>query len=74
MRRKLIKIEIPKGFFNFGVSSCNSFIADTNNSADWRTLKFPLPKPFGKKWEILRYDIINDEKTIVELISNGWFE
>ena len=70
---KVIKVEIPKGFFNCGVSICNHFIADTNNSADWRTLKFPLPKPLGKKWKILRYDIVNDEKTIVELISHGWF-
>ena len=42
---KTIEVEIPKGFFNCGVSVCNHFIADTNNSADWRTLKFPLPKP-----------------------------
>ena len=70
---KIIEVEIPKGFFNCGVSVCNHFIADTNNSADWKTLKFPLPKPLGKKWEILRYDIVNDEKTIVELISRGWF-
>lgn len=72
-RRRIIKVEIPKGFFNCNVSLCNHFIADTNNSEDWRTLKFPLPKPLGKKWKILRYNIVNDEKTIVELISHGWF-
>jgi len=70
---KTIEVEIPKGFFNCGVSVCNHFIADTNNSVDWRTLKFPLPKPLGKKWEILRYDIVSEEKTIVELVSRGWF-
>lgn len=69
---KIIKVEIPKGFFNCGVSICNHFIADTNNSTDWRTLKFPLPKPLGKRWEILQYDNVNEEKTIVELISRGW--
>lgn len=70
---KTIEVEIPKGFFNCGVSDCNYFIADTNNSSDWRTLKFPLPKPLGKRWNILRYDNVNKEKTIVELISYGWF-
>jgi len=67
---KIIEVEIPKGFFNCGVSICNHFIADTNNSVDWRTLKFPLPKPLGKKWEILSYNNVNEEKTIVQLVSH----
>jgi hypothetical protein len=70
---KIIKIEIPKNFYNCDVTVCNNFIANSNNSADWKTLKFPLPKPLGKKWKILRYDTVNSEKTIVELISCGWF-
>ena len=70
---KIIKVEIPKGFYNCGISVCNNFIADSNNSADWKTLKFPLPNPLGEKWEILQYDIVHREKTIVELISRGWF-
>ncbi len=44
-----IDIEIPKGFMNTEVSICNYFIADTNDSANWDTLKFPLPKG---KWSI----------------------
>lgn len=44
-----ITIEIPKGFMNTGVSTCNHFIADTNDSANWDTIKFPLPKG---KWSI----------------------
>jgi hypothetical protein len=70
---KIIKIEIPKSFYHCDVTVCNNFIANSNNSADWKTLKFPLPKPLGKKWKILRYDTTNSEKTIVELISYGWF-
>jgi len=34
---------------NTGISTCNHFIADTNDSANWDTLKFPLPKG---KWSI----------------------
>ena len=44
-----ITVEIPKGFMNTGISTCNHFIADTNNSANWDTIKFPLPKG---KWII----------------------
>ena len=69
--KQTLKVEIPKGFYNCGITTCNHFIADTNNSADWKTLKFPLPKPKGKEWRINRYDILNDEKTVVELISYG---
>lgn len=42
-------IEMPKGYMNTGISNCNHFIADTNDSANWDTLKFPLPKG---KWSI----------------------
>lgn len=38
-----IIIEIPKGFFNIEISTCNHLIADTNDSANWDTIKLPLP-------------------------------
>jgi len=52
--KRTLNVEIPKGFYNCGVTTCNHFIADTNDSANWKTLKFPLPKPIGKRWEISR--------------------
>lgn len=55
-----LTIEIPKGFMNTGVSTCNHFIADTNDSANWDTIKFPLPKG---KWSIQ-----NIEGKIVTLV------
>ena len=42
-------IEIPKEFMNTGISTCNHFIANTNDSTNWDTIKFPLPKG---KWSI----------------------
>lgn len=67
---RTIEVEIPKGFMNCVVSTCNNFIADTNNSANWDTLKFPLPKP-KYKWNIKCYkgDIDNPEKQTVILID-----
>ena len=41
---KSIKIELPKGFMNIAVTTDNHFIADTNDSENWDTLKFPLPE------------------------------
>ena len=32
-------------FMNVGVTVGNFLIADTNDSNNWDTLKFPLPKP-----------------------------
>jgi hypothetical protein len=40
---------MPKGYMNTEVSICNHFIADTNDSSNWDTIKFPLPKG---KWSI----------------------
>lgn len=42
---KTINIEYPDGWSNCGVSIGNYFIADTNDSSNWDTIKFPLPKP-----------------------------
>ena len=67
---KTIDVEIPIGFMNCGISTCNNFIADTNNSANWDTLKFPLPKP-KYKWNIKGYkgDMNKPQKQTVELID-----
>ena len=67
--QKIIEVEIPPNFYNCGVSVDNFFIADTNNSTNWQTLKFPLPTPPYSKWSILKYEISHKEKTIVLLIS-----
>ena len=67
---RTIEVEIPKGFMNCNISTCNHFIADTNNSANWDTLKFPLPKP-KYKWNVKCYtgDIDKPEKQRVVLID-----
>ena len=67
---KTIDVEIPIGFMNCRISTCNNFIADTNNVANWDTLKFPLPKP-KYKWNIKAYkgDINKPQKQTVELID-----
>jgi len=60
-----IKVELPKGFMNVGVSLSNDLIANTNDSARWDTLRFPLPKP-TYKWQIHSYE---DDNKIVNLID-----
>jgi len=47
-----IDVEYPRGWSNCGVSISNHFIADTNDSTNWDTLKFPLPKA-KYKWQIM---------------------
>lgn len=44
-----IEIKLPKTFMNVAVTTCNHLTADTNDSANWDTLKFPLPEG---KWSI----------------------
>lgn len=39
-----LEIKLPVGFMNAGVSVNNFFTADTNDSKNWDTIKFPLPK------------------------------
>lgn len=60
-----IDVKIPKGFMNCGVTLDNHFVADTNDSANWDTLKFPLPEP-KNKWIIKCYD---SDKTTITLID-----
>lgn len=68
---RTVEVELPKGFMNCSVSTCNHFIANTNNSANWDTLKFPLPKP-KYKWNIKCYkgDMDKPDKKTVVLIDN----
>ena len=62
-----IKVELPKGFMNVGVSLGNDLIANTNDSSNWDTLRFPLPKP-TYKWQIHSYE---DDSKIVYLIDKN---
>lgn len=66
----VIEVEIPIGFMNCGISDSNNFIADTNNSANFDTLKFPLPKP-KYRWNISHYKNKGDDpqKKIVVLVD-----
>lgn len=70
---KIIEVELPKGFMNVGVTSDNSFLtANTNDSANWDTLKFPLPKG---KWRIKGYSVnitdgVDNGKPILQLIDS----
>ena len=43
-------IEIPIGFMNIGISTDNYLFADTNDGANWDTLRLPLP---AGKWSVL---------------------
>jgi hypothetical protein len=49
-----IYVSIPRNFFNCGVTTDNRFTADTNDSANWDTIDFPLPKP-KTSWIIHSY-------------------
>ena len=69
-KNKFIEVVIPIGFMNCGITINNDFIADTNNTLKWDTLKFPLPKP-RFKWHIRGYtgDANYPEKRTVELVD-----
>lgn len=63
--KQMIEIKIPKGYMNCGISKDNYFIADTNNSKNWDTIRLPLPVPqFTNVWSINHY---SDDFTIVYL-------
>ena len=55
---KTLLVKIPKGFMNTAVTSDNHFIADTNDSANWNTLKFPLPKGRWSIMSIYKQDVL----------------
>lgn len=56
-----IDVEFPAGWSNCAVTVNNYFIADTNDSSNWDTIKFPLPKP-KYKWQIRCYGDTLDRK------------
>ena len=60
-KERTINIIIPDGFMNCAITLNNEFIADTNNSAEWDFLKFPLPKP-KCRWKIKQY---KDPNTVI---------
>ncbi len=41
---KALKIELPKGFTNVALTPSNNITANNNDSSNWDTLSFPLPK------------------------------
>jgi len=64
MKQK-IEIILPKGYMNTSVTTDNYFISDTNDSANWDKLKFPLPEGI---WSI--YSIEDKIITLIKNISN----
>lgn len=59
-------VSIPKGFYNVAVSCTNKLIANTNDSANWSRLAFPLPDYPFCKWKIVD-QIEHDSHTDVHL-------
>jgi len=69
-KKNEIEVQIPKNFMNCGISINNNFIADTNDSQNWDTLSFPLPKP-KYKWNIYSQGFkLHSNKKIVVLTDN----
>lgn len=58
----------PSDFMNIGITTDGYFIADTNNSADWRTIKFKLPKGKGN-WVLFNQNIHNGNVTLHSLVE-----
>ena len=58
-----LEIKLPVGFMNAGVSVNNFFTADTNDSKNWDTIKFPLPKG---NWAIK-----NVKENVVTLVNEA---
>jgi hypothetical protein len=38
----MAEIIIPKGYYNYGITTDNYFIADTNDSANWEEIRIKL--------------------------------
>jgi len=62
-----IEIKLPKGYMNVYVTLDNYLHSDTNDSTNWGTLKFPLPKG---KWGIKKID--NEEVTLINKKRTLW--
>jgi hypothetical protein len=67
MNPREIDVKLPRGFMNVGIGTDNSLVADTNDSANWDTIKFPLPDVDGV-WEIKSktYSFDNNVATLVQ--------
>ncbi len=69
------EVKIPKGYMNYWITPWNYFIADTNDSSNWDTIKIPLPdKKLNKVWSIesqsnwiIKFTLIID---ILELLND----
>lgn len=64
--REKITIKIPLNFMNTAITTDNFFIADTNDSSNWDTLKIPLP--IGE-WSIYSHSVKNGEVVLVKNIN-----
>ena len=58
-KENFIKIKLPKNFMNVGVTITNHLTANTNDSANWDDLRFPLPPG---DWSIYTYS--NDNRIV----------
>ena len=45
----ILTVKIPNGYMNVGITKTNHLVADTNDSSNWDTIKFPLPEG---KWSV----------------------
>lgn len=59
-----LSIELPKGYMNVAVTECNNLVADTNDSQNWDTLKFPLPSGTWSLFSIKGKEVILHRKEI----------
>lgn len=54
----MAELIIPIGYYNYGITEDNYFVADTNDSTNWKELKIKLPKPeleSESNWQISHY-------------------
>jgi len=55
--KKMLTIELPADiYFNCCITKNNYLVADTNNSANWKTIKIPLP---DGNWSIFKNSMGN---------------
>lgn len=66
--KKEIEITLPKNFMNVGITTDNYLVADTNDSKNWDTLRFPLPKG---NWSIASK---HHEKVILRNLRRGFWD
>lgn len=62
----ILEIEMPKGYMNIGIDSANQLVADTNDSTNWDTMTFPLPKG--------RWTISSQKGKMVWVRKKKWYQ